>query len=61
MSSAIFPLSTDLRKLTQIWRRKGLSVTRYGMVDSLFCSVSANTFREISAIRGLSFVLKKSG
>ena len=31
MSSAIFPLSTDLRKLTQIWRMKGLSVMRYAL------------------------------
>ena len=54
MSSDIFSLSTDLRKLTQIWKRKGLSFRRYGMADSLFCSVSANTFREIGVIRGLS-------
>ena len=33
---------------------------RYAMVNSLFCSVVANSFREIGVIRGLSFVLKKS-
>ena len=33
------------------------SVKRYAMVDSLFCSVVANSFREIGVIRGLLFAL----